>query len=41
MDNFKSKASWADSAKDKYDNDGLKMSENPKWKKICTDSKFI
>jgi len=41
MDNFKSKASWADSEKDKYENDGIKMGDNPKWKKICTDNSKI
>jgi len=41
MTNFGSKASWKNSATAKYDNDGLKLSDNSKWKKICSDGSKI
>jgi len=41
MDTFKSKASWSNSIKDQYTNDGLKMANNEKWKTICTDNSKI
>jgi len=43
MDEFSSKASWSDSAKDQYSNDGLKIkdTQGAKWSKICTDNSNI
>ena len=40
MTNFGSKASWKSSATAKYENDSLKLSDNSKWKNICSDGNY-
>eukprot|EP00833_Pecoramyces_ruminatium_P011110 jgi/Orpsp1_1/1185142/evm.model.c7180000092490.1 len=41
MENFKSKATWNNSVKDQYSNDGLNIGSNAKWKSVCTDNSKI